>query len=156
MRPLRIAAPWSGGAIRFRHQPTVAGVAARPDSGLSAGAFKNCAARSSMISSALVTRASRYLSSSSGMDEEGLDHLALLVRVLEHMPGVGAVPLPLEADVLHHGEKGAAVRRVDQIFDDRQDRSLIVRDPIGEGRRAPAHRRGQILRLARLQLPSPM
>ena len=66
------------------------------------------------------------------MDEEGLDHLALLVGILEHMPRVGAVAPPLEADVLHHGEEGAAVRRVDQIFDDRQDRSLIVGDPIEE------------------------
>ena len=55
-----------------------------------------------------------------GMDEEGLDHLALLVRVLEHVPRIGAIPLSLEADVLHHGEEGAALRRVDQIVDDRR------------------------------------
>ena len=82
--------------------------------------------------------------------------LPWLARVLEHVPRVGAVAPPLEADVLHHGEKGAALRRVDQIFDDRQDRPLIVRDPIGEGRRAPAHRRSEILRFAGLQLPCSM
>src|SRR5271165_2840408 len=89
------------------------------------------------------------------MDEERLDDLAGLVRVLEDVPCVSAVAPPLEADILHYGEEGGAVLRVDRIFFDREDRTVIVRDPIEETRGAPAHRGGQIQRGGRLQLPSP-
>ena len=76
------------------------------------------------------------------MDEVGLDHLAGFVRVLEDMPGIGAVTPPLEADILHDGEEGGAILWVDHIFGDREDRTLIVGDPIEEGRARASASRG--------------
>ena len=35
--------------------------------------------------------------------------------------------------------------RIDAVFDDRQDRPLVVLEPLHEGRRAPVHRRREIL-----------
>ena len=90
-----------------------------------------------------------------GMDEVGLYPLAFLIRVLEHMPRVGAVPPPLEADILHHREEGQVVLGVDPIFGDREDWAPIVSHPIEEARGAPEHRWSQILRFAGLQLPRP-
>ena len=89
------------------------------------------------------------------MDEVGLDHLALFIGVLKHMPGVAAVAPAFEANVVHHDEEGSAILGVDPIFPDRQDRAPIVSDTIEEARRPPAHRRRQVLPLVRLQLPRP-
>src|SRR5271157_3649454 len=68
-----------------------------------------------------------------GMDEVGLDHLPAFVRVLEYMPGIGAVAPALEADILHRGEEGDAVLRIHHIFGDCEDRTLIIWDAIEEG-----------------------
>src|SRR5580658_3129437 len=72
-----------------------------------------------------------------GVDEEGLDHLPDLVRVLENVPGVGAVAPALEADIAHHREERGVVLLVDQKTGDTENWALIVGDPIEEGRRAP-------------------
>ena len=69
------------------------------------GAFRNMVAWSSMR---LVGHGHARLAVfefERGVDEEGFDHLPDLVRVLENVPGVGAVAPSLEADIAHHGEE---------------------------------------------------
>ena len=70
--------------------------------------------------------AARMLKFEEGLDEARLDETAFHGRVLEDIPGKGAVPLSFFSYDLQKFEEGVSIFDVDQIFDGYEDRTLIV------------------------------
>ena len=90
-----------------------------------------------------------------GRDQESFDQPADFRRVFEHVPGVGAVTLPLEADFPHCSEERRPVLRIDPVVHGDQHRPLIVIRRLQEVRRVPVQGRRQVERRRSLQLPPP-
>ena len=90
-----------------------------------------------------------------GFHQECLDHPALLGRIFEYTPRIGAVATPFVLERYERFEKRLAVPWINAIFDGDQDRAAVVLDRLRGQRRRPVHRRRQIDRRPCLQFPRP-
>ena len=108
-----------------------------------------------IISSALLTRSRRCMSSSQEFDRECLDETPGVADVFINAPGIRPVAPSRVSQFVDCAEEFRAVGRVDAVFHHREDRPPVVLDLPRDRGRAPVRRRGEIDPDAGLKFPAP-
>src|SRR3712207_1524500 len=79
-----------------------------------------------------------------GLDEEPLDDLLEVGRVLGDTPGVGAVPPPLLCEPIEGAQEGRAILGPDSVSDRNDHGAAVVGDGLGREWLGPVHRWHQV------------
>src|SRR5580704_17738351 len=90
-----------------------------------------------------------------GRDHEGLQETSFLGCILEDVPGEGAVPPSLLAQIPDRGQESVTFLGIDAVFDGDQNRPAIRLRIDRQDRRRPMHGRREIDARTRLKLPTP-
>ena len=90
-----------------------------------------------------------------GVDRECLEEPPDIADVFVNAPGIGSVAPSRVPQFIDRSQELRAVRCVDSVFHNREDRPLIILDLSRGCGRAPVRRRGEIDSDAGLKFPAP-